>query len=545
VGYIASDRWGDEGRFEWHPVPTAGLRIDARYRRDRYRHPMFVLRNNATGEHVIGQVAWSGGTVIELDLDADPLVGDGTARLWFRMGPDGPAPLRVLDPGETVRTPEVHLGMLFGDLDTAVQAMHDHVRASVWRPQPRGRGGWVESGIGPEVEITTSAVHEQIDRAALLGAEVFFIDASWYTPPGGPWYDTVGDWQVDHARFPDGVGPFRDHVRERGMLFGLWMDAERLGSASRTLAEHPDWLATDAVGRRRLGGMLDLTRPEVADWMERNIAQVIEEEQLDFFRLDQNTGTTWSSASSERHGYLENAAWRYHDALYGVWDRIRERFPDVILENCAGGGGRTDIAMVQRFSHTDITDWQIGPRSFRVTNGMTIALPPESVDRLVGGQDGHTTASIDFQARLLLFARPSVTIFDPPGARTNPDQVARIRHMVDLFTGFVRPYLRDGRIYHHTPTLAGAEPQGWGVLESASRDRARALVGVFRLSAPGDDAITVRPRGLDRGRRYRVTWDDSGQTAELDGVALMEAGLLIRRDGALTSELLLFEAMDA
>ncbi len=199
--------------------------------------------------------------------------------------------------------------------------------------------------------------------------------------------------------------------------------------------------------------------------------------------------------------------------------------------------------MVQRFSHTDITDWQIGPRSFRVTNGMTIALPPESVDRLVGGQDGHTTGSIDFQARLLLFARPSVAIFDPRGARTNADQVARIRHMVDLFTGFVRPHLRDGRIYHHTPTLHGAEPQGWGVLETASRDRCRAIIGVFRLSAPGGDTITVRPRGLDRGRRYRVTWDDSGQIAELDGVALMESGLAIRRDGALTSELLLFQAI--
>ena len=108
----------------------------------------------------------------------------------------------MLDPGETVRTPEVHLGLLFGDLDAAVQAMHEHIRGSVWRPQPRGRGGWVESGIGPEVEITADAVHEQIDRAALLGAEVFFIDASWYTPPVGSWYDTVGDWQVDRRPLP-------------------------------------------------------------------------------------------------------------------------------------------------------------------------------------------------------------------------------------------------------------------------------------------------------------------------------------------------------
>jgi len=69
----------------------------------------------------------------------------------------------------------------------------------------------------------------------------------------------------------------------------------------------------------------------------------------------------------------------------------------VIFENCAGGGGRTDIGMVKRFGHTDVTDWQIAPRSFTITNGMTMALPPEYVDRLLGGQSGQTTAEYDFQ----------------------------------------------------------------------------------------------------------------------------------------------------
>ena len=89
---------------------------------------------------------------------------DQTARLFFRAGPDGPAPQRVIAPGETIATPEMHLGLTFGDLDRAIQAMHEHMRRSVFLPQPRGRGGWVESGIGPEIEITTEYVFHQIDR---------------------------------------------------------------------------------------------------------------------------------------------------------------------------------------------------------------------------------------------------------------------------------------------------------------------------------------------------------------------------------------------
>lgn len=543
VGYFAGHRWTDEGRFEWHPIPSAAIRIDGRYRRDRYRHPMFVVRNNATGEHVIGQLAWSGGYVFEFDLDADVVGGDGTARLWFRAGPDGPAPLRVLDPGETVATAAVHIGLLIGDLDDAIQAMHTHIRRSVVRPQPRGRGGWIESGIGPEVEITPALVHQHIESAAALGAEVFFIDAGWYTPPGGPWYDTVGDWEVDRKRFPDGLIPFRDHARKAGMLFGLWMDPERIGKASKVAAEHPDWLATAWDGRRRLGDGVDLANPEVAEWVETSIARVINANDLDFFRLDWNVGTLGAGAWTQRHGYQESSFWRYCERFYAMFDRLRERFPNVILEHCAGGGGRTDLGMAERFSHTWVTDWQLAPRSFRVTNGMTMALPPELVDRLIGGQNGHTTAELDFQARLSLFARPTISIFSPLGARPNPTQVDRLRHAVDIYRSIVRPMSAHSRIFHHTPEQEGVEPRGWGVLELAACDGLQAIAGLFRLSGSGAATYRFVPRGIRPDHRYRVTWDDSGFSAEMEGSVLVERGLAVRRTAALTSELLRFEAL--
>lgn len=542
LGYFDNPHWGMEGDFHWHDLPAARTAIDGRYRRDRHRQPFFVLRNNATGEHFIGHLAWTGGYSVEFDLDAERGSGGDDARLAFRAGPDAPPPQRVIAAGETVTTPEMHLGLTFGDLDTAVQAMHEHVRRSVFMPQARGRGGWIESGIGPEVEITEAQVVHAIDLAAEAGAEVFFVDASWYARPKGNWWSTVGDWEVDRQRFPGGLKPFRERVHAHGMLWGLWMDAERIGNESRIGKEHPDWLAPAYDGERRLGGLVDVTRPEVAGWLEASIARVIEENGLDFFRLDHNTHPG-PGIRCERDGYIENGTWRYYEALYGIYDRLRVRFPEVIFENCAGGGGRSDLGMVRRFCHTWVTDWQIAPRSFSITNGMTMALPPESVDRLIGGQSGHTAAEFDFQARLLLFVRPTLGFLKPLGADWNPLLLARVKRWARLYRDFVRPFMNTGRIYHHTPEVTGPDPCGWGVLELASADRTRAICGLFQLAAPTQPAYLLRLRGLDVSKRYRVTWDNTDQTCEVDGFTLMQQGITVRLEGALTSELLRCEAL--
>jgi alpha-galactosidase len=545
LGYMEDSRWGNEGAFAWHALPPAAYRVDGRYRRGRHRHPMFVLRNEATGEHFIGQLAWSGGYAFEFDLDPDwRAEGQSTrlvTRLFFRAGPDAPAPLRVLAPGETVATPEMHVGLVFGDLDAAVQAMHDHLRRSVLPPP----AGLVESGVGPEQEITPEVVLHEMEVAASCGAELFFIDASWYSAPTSTWHATVGDWRVG-TRFPEGLGPFRARAHALGMKFGLWMEPERLGRESRVAAERPEWLLRRYDGLPTRGD-LDLLQPEAAAWMEEQIVGVIADHDLDFFRLDYNVGDPGAGAGfqSVRSGFVENSYWRYYEVLYAMFARLRVRFPHVIFENCASGGGRTDVAMVRHFSHTWVTDWQIAPRSFSITNGMTMALPPEHVDRLFGmGQSGHLRGDVDFQARLCILAHPTLAWIQPIGSRPNPEQLARVRHAVDLYKSLVRPIHRESVIFHHTPTASGRDPHGWGAIELASRDSSRAIAGVFRLSGPTEDEYLLRPRGLDVSRRYRLTSDNADRTAIVDGFVLATQGVPIRLGGALTSELLLFEAAD-
>ena len=82
LGYFDSTHWGHEGDFQWFDLPHAGYRVEGRYGRDRHRHPWFLLRNNATGAHFIGQLAWSGGYAFDFNLSAE--AGDPNALLFFR-----------------------------------------------------------------------------------------------------------------------------------------------------------------------------------------------------------------------------------------------------------------------------------------------------------------------------------------------------------------------------------------------------------------------------------------------------------------------------
>lgn len=553
LGTFDAAGWGQEGLFRWHALPDAGYSVYGRYRRDRHRHPLFLLRNNALGHFFFAQLGWAGGYAFHFDLNrADEAWGmervDRRARLAFTIALDSPKPLLVLQPGETFETPRVHIGCIQGNLDDAVNAMHAHIRASVFTlPAARGVRGWVEAGVGPARVLDFPALQHAADKAAAVGVEALIVDAGWSCPAGTEireWHRRCGDWLADPEKYGDDFAAIRQYVHDRGMLFGLWMDAERLGNASRAFQEHPEWMARRYVDGMRTS-MLDMSRPEVVQWVEGQISHLVEAYKIDLFRLDFNVDSPElfhkiRCGETEACGTL-----RYYQQTQAMYRRLRLKYPDVVFENCAGGGGRTDLAFVSNFSHTWVSDWQIAPRSLAITNGMTMALPPEWVDRLVGGMNSHTRASLDFQVRNTLFGRPTVDAFNAQGSEMNPPQVAFVRHCLDLYKSFIRPHMNEnGRIYHHTPELHGFQPTGQGILERASADGKWGVIGVFNLADCKTDAVRVFPRGLDVRRTYDVTFDNSGASVQLSGYAMINEGIRVGLAGALTSELILYRAVD-
>ena len=212
---------------------------------------------------------------------------------------------------------------------------------------------------------------------------------------------------------------------------------------------------------------------------------------------------------------------------------------------------RTDVAFTSNFDHTWVSDHNEAPRSVAVTNGMTMVLPPERVDRLCSGMNCHKWGSIEFQARNTIFGRPTTNDYNCVGSEFNPMQIETVRRTFDIYKKHIRPYIPESRFFHHTPELVNLKYASWGVadkphgtaiMERSSGDGRHGVIGVFNLADTSASEIRVFPKGIDAAIAYRVTFDNSGVTLSFSGAELLQNGLRVTLPGSLSSELIIYEA---
>ena len=539
VGWFQDVEWGHEGNFQWQDVPlNTELAFGSSRGRSGHTSPFVLAHNNIYGGYFVAHLAWSANWRMSFFTDYSRA---GQSKLKFALMPTAPAPMRLLAPGETISLPEVHFGLNHDSFDAAIQGWHRYLRRNVIPQVGDGRQPFIYNHWGfMQHEMTEPGLLREIDIATEIGAELFMVDAGWYADANTAWYDTSGDWLAGD-RLPNDLFPVYEYARSKGLLCGLWVEIESAGSASKLAAEHPDWFITrygETVPR-----ILDLAKPEVQEHVESNIVRVIERYQLDMFRLDYNLDAR-EGGFNPREGRMENTLWRHVEVIHEIFDRARERFPNLQLENCSSGGGRTDLGILSRFTTAWTSDWMKMPRTVRILNGMSLALPPEFLDRLFGiAMNGSTRGHPETQLQVIVLAHPAISGLTPSLAEANPELLRLAKKYVGIYKDFIRPFHRESLVYHHTPVIGGGDASGWCALEYIAPDRSRAVAGVFRLVNAEESTYVLRFRGLDPSRRYLVTTEPGGLVAEIDGFALSQQGVSLRLDTPLTSRLLLCEAV--
>ena len=541
LGYFTKFDWAYEGWFDWKPLEsgTTLIKCDKGQGHD---DPFFIVRNEAKGEYFICHLAWSANWHIQFECKQDS--PNTSSSLLFKIGPSAASPQRVIAPGETIQTPAVHLGHVEGDLDTTVQAMHDHLRRFVLPTRKKERSYLIQLLVPGDqgyltihteddktYQFNETNIKKALDVTAAVGAELFTLDA-W-------WWDVSGDWYPSASRFPHGIELVREYAHEKGLLFGLYVEMEGgrgpMGE-SQISKEHPDWLGPK--------GILNLTKPEVAAWMESEICRIIDEYKPDLYRLDYNPGFTFEGPETPRDGFMENNYWRYYEALYGIYERIQKKYPDLILQQCAAGGARNDLGIASRFHETYLTDGLWMPHVLRVYSGQTLALPPETLVIAIGAPGWK--GPLDTYLRSTFTLSTPLIAFGPAPSleELNPQHQERFRHYVKIYKEFIRPLLPTCKMYHHAPVSSrgGVESSSWFAMEYASPDSIKGWTTIVRIGESESDSFLFMPRGLDPGRTYKVTFDSIGKTATIDGWRLMCEGLSIRLEAVMSSELLLFEA---
>ncbi|WBB68072.1 alpha-galactosidase [Micromonospora sp. WMMD812] len=285
-------------------------------------------------------VAWTGSWEIIAERDTGGLT---RVRAGRRLA-DGPLELPA---GGELTLPEVAGAYSAQGLGGLARVWHHYQRTLAGdrlTPRPVLYNSWEATYF--DVDAASQLALARI--AADLGVETFVVDDGWFL---GRVDDTtgLGDWTPDPAGFPDGFDAFIADVRALGLRFGLWVEPECVSPRSRLYAAHPDWVY--AVDGRPLTPirnqyLLDLGRPEVAQFVHGTIDGLLRRYDIGYLKWDFNRPRTEPGrAGADRPVDLDGA---HVTNLHRIYERLRRDHPDVLIESCAGGGARTDLAMAAR-----------------------------------------------------------------------------------------------------------------------------------------------------------------------------------------------------
>ncbi len=305
-----------------------------------------------------------------------------------------------------------------------------------------------------------------------MGVEAFMVDAGWYGAKFGAWPEHRGDW-VEGDWLPGGMAGIREYCHSKGLLFGLWHEAEaydaRRASFARNIRTGCCGPTTAASAARR--STWRIRRPRA--FFEEAVLRIIREHKLDFYKLDYNQSVR-EGGQSLRDGYAENEFWRHHEAIYAPTTGFGASSPTSAWRTAPAAAGATTWACCRASTtaarRTGACSPYSHPRHQRDDACSSRPRPSATTttNQLGRTLQAHQTADLDTHLRVTLFAVPIFVGFGAQDADRATEYFRKTRRYIELHKGFCRPVLAGHPIvYHHTPDIGAVRPADWCVLEYA------------------------------------------------------------------------------
>jgi alpha-galactosidase len=495
--------------------------------------PWLSLRNESDGVEYLADLAWSGNWTMR--IERRPGTGDRVLRTQdvhatLGLRPDAHGALTLV-PRSAIALPRVALTASAGDLDDAANQLHRYERryvvprSSSNRPLPVQFNSWYP--LGADVDIAST--ERTADAAAALGAEVYILDSGWYT--SGDWSKTLGDYEPDRAKFPNGLEELARYVHGKGMKFGLWVEIENVGTASRTFREHPDWCLSyegaPIIASDRC--QLDFAKPAVRAWASATVNRLVRTYHLDWIKIDYNIdiGDRFDRADTTSPDRLYE-----HVASYYRWlDEIRGAYPELVVESCASGGLRFDTGIMAHAHTTWLSDDVDPVASLQLGYGCTLQFPAEICNHWMVGDTDHGEVKPggapgwwDFMFRVPMTGQfgisSRITEWSPALREHAAANVALYKR--------IRGTIAGADVYHLTRAPGLDHPTGWMAIQYVAPGGTRSVLMAYRL-ARGAPSETFRLRGLVPMATYEIS-RDGAPVARATGAELAQSGLPVALD---------------
>ena len=519
-----SGAWGRERHLHKTPLRPGIQAINsARGASSHMQNPFVILKRPFTteeqGEALGVSFVYSGNFLAQAEVDEYSVTR-------LQIGIDPFQFSWCLKPNETFQTPEAILAYTSEGLNQLSQTFQKlyttRLARGYWRDKERPI--LINNWEATYFDFTEEKLLSIAKKAKELGIELFVLDDGWF---GERTKETagLGDWYVNRNRLKNGISGLSRKIHDLGMMFGLWLEPEMVNKDSDLYRKHPDYIIETpkrhaSHGRKQY--VLDFSRKEVVDNIYEQLVKILDEDEIDYIKWDMNRNITecYSIAyPPEQQGEIMH---RYILGVYDLYERLIERYPKILFESCASGGGRFDAGMLYYAPQAWTSDDSDAIERLKIQYGTSFGYPQSMMG-------AHVSASPNEQLgrNTPLKIRGDVAFFGAFGYELDLDklsstELASIKKQIELMKKY-RSIFQYGTFYRLKSPFEG-NIVSWMVV---SEDKSQAIVGYYKiLNDVNCEYRRLYLPGLEADTLYNVQEELGSYLGNFTGDELANIGLV-------------------
>lgn len=427
-----------------------------------------------------------------------------------------------LNPGEVFYTPEVVMSFSSSGITKLSHNYHDIFRNHLCRgkyktiPRPVLINNWEATYF----DFDGEKIYEIAKQASELGVEMLVLDDGWFGKRNND-NSGLGDWFVNEQKLGGSLGDLVNKINGLGLKFGIWMEPEMVNEDSLLYREHPDWtlqIPERNPIRSRNQLVLDFSRKEVVDNIYLQMCKVLDSANIEYLKWDMNRSihdVYSATASTSDQGMV---LYRYMLGLYDLLERLLQRYPDLLIEGCSGGGGRFDAGMLYYTPQIWCSDNTDAIDRISIQEGTSYAYPISAVGAHVSAVPNHQTGRTTPIHTRGVVAMAGSFGYEMDLSKITQEEKDIVKEQITTYHKYW-DLINNGDYYRLTSQNKDKQFAAW---EFVKKDKKEALLNVVTLETHGNPPSQfIRLKGLNPEADYRIF----GREDILKGSSLMNAGI--------------------
>ncbi len=429
-----------------------------------------------------------------------------------------------LAPSQSFQAPEAVLVYSGEGLGKMTRNLHDFYRRHLIRSPflHKRRPVLINNWEATYFDFDSDKLLAIAREAKKAGIEMLVMDDGWFGRRNSD-DCSLGDWVVNEDKLTSGLKDLVDKVNETGLEFGIWFEPEMISPDSDLYRAHPDW-AIQIRGREitqsRQQYVLDLSRQEVVDYAYESVAKILRSANISYVKWDMNRQLCDLGSRSLPSDRQQELFHRYVLGVYQMQERLVQEFPNLLLENCSGGGARFDPGMLYYSPQIWCSDDTDAIERLRIQEGTALLYPLSTMGAHVSDCPNHIVhRSTPFSTRGNV-ALSGTFGYELDITKISEEDRALIPEQVEQYKKY-HALIQQGDYYRLASWNDKKPFDCWAVV---AKDKSEVLVTYVQvLAMPNLHSRMIRLKGLEPDECYIL--EETGE--RYFGDELMQCGIPI------------------